>query len=88
MNDVPGLVLDSETRHVELDGTDLSGATITINDAMQAGHCVRGVKRWFGEKGFSFSDFLKEGIPAYDFLSTEDGHAIGIARNKIEREHG
>lgn len=86
--EVPGLVLDHEAETVALDGHDLTGERISIHDCMAAGHCVRGVKRWFAEYEFDFAGFLTEGISAYDFLSTKDGHAIGIVRNKIGRTHG
>lgn len=70
---------------VVLDGRDLSYLTITIDDVMQAGHCVRGAKRWFGEYELDFKTFLSEGISARDFLKTEDAHALGIVRNWIKR---
>lgn len=88
MEDIPGLILDAENRTVYLDGVDHSGETVTIDDCMQAGHCVRGVRRWFIDKGFDFAVFLQEGISAYDFLSTRDGHAIGIVRSKVKRQNG
>ena len=86
--DVPGLVLDEPNGRVSLDGVDLTETRITIDDVMVAGHCVRGAKRWFEEYEFDFRVFLNEGISAYDFLSTRDGHAVGIARHKLGRSNG
>lgn len=81
--DIPELVFTEDS--VTLDGRELTDVVFTIDDVMQAGHCVRGAKRWFGEYELDFRDFLAHGISAYDFLSTRDGHAIGIARNWMKR---
>lgn len=88
MEEIEGLEFpDADT--VVLDGQDVSGLTITIGDVMAAGHCVRGAKRWFDvEKGLDFKLFLKQGISAYEFLSTRDAHAVGIVRNKLSRMNG
>lgn len=79
--EIPGLIITPAK--VELDGTDVSEMTITIHDCMSAGHCVRGVKKWFEFYEFDFRSFLAEGISCRDFLSTRDGHAIGIVRHKL-----
>jgi len=65
--------------------TDVSDLRITIGDCMSAGHCVRGVKRWFESEQLDFKLFLAEGIDAPTFLRSEDAHAQGIVRNKIKR---
>jgi hypothetical protein len=48
---------------------------ITISDMRAAGHCVSGVRRWFGEQGLDFRDFLLNGIPASTLIATGDAQA-------------
>lgn len=64
---------------------DLAGLTITINDVRKAGHCVSGAREWFRLKGLDFRDFLKNGMPAADFVATEDPYAIEIVRKMLDR---
>lgn len=61
---------------------------ITISDIRAAGHCPSGIKRWFDAQGLDFRDFLKNGIPAKDFLASGDGQAEQVVRRKLERRHG
>lgn len=61
---------------------------ITMEDCRRAGHCVRGIKRWFEGYGFDFRAFLSEGIDRSTFLNTGDAHAIHIVKLKDEAENG
>ncbi len=55
---------------------------ITITDCRRAGHCSRGIKNWFDERGLDFKKFLREGISVDEFLATNDGYANEIVRRK------
>lgn len=61
---------------------------ITINDVRRAGYCALGARRWFEAQGFDFRAFLKNGIPAEQFLSTGDAHAKRVVERKMERTNG
>jgi hypothetical protein len=63
--------------------TDLSKVIIRVNDIRAEGHCARGIKKWFVDNGFDFRDFLKNGIPADEFLATNDGYAKRIVDRKL-----
>jgi hypothetical protein len=65
---------------------DYTKITVTIDDVMANGHCARGTRRWFERYGLDFRSFLKNGIPADQFLATNDGLAIAIVKRKLERE--
>lgn len=62
---------------------DLSKVTITVTDCRADGHCAIGIKNWFVDNRFDFRDFLKNGIPADLFLSTNDVYAIRIVKRKL-----
>ena len=62
------------------------GMKITVDDVRKAGHCVRGAKDWFDRHNLDFRKFVKEGIPADEFLSSGDAIAQTIVNKKIERE--
>jgi len=55
---------------------------ITITDCRRAGHCSRGIKNWFEDRGLDFKAFLRNGIPVEEFLATNDGYALEIVRKK------
>jgi hypothetical protein len=38
--------------------------------------CARGTRQWFERHGFSWEDFLRDGIPATDLESTGDPLAL------------
>jgi len=61
---------------------------ITMTDCRNAGHCVRGIKKWFETYGLDFKKFLKEGIDEETFLATGDAYAIEIVRLKKEKIDG
>lgn len=59
---------------------------IRIDDIRKAGHCVTGAKAWFDRHGLDFRDFLKNGIPAAEFIEKGDALSKRIVDRKIERE--
>lgn len=61
---------------------------ITIDDCRRAGHCARGVKNWFDNRGLDFKTFLKEGIDEETFTATQDAYAIEIVRLKKAKGNG
>lgn len=62
---------------------------ITIDDCRAAGHCARGIKKWFDGYGLDFKAFLKDGISEEAFLATNDAYAIDIVRlKKAKIVHG
>lgn len=68
-----------------LKGKRLEGLVITVSDIQQAGHCVRGAKRWFEHHGFDFRKVLKEGISAYDLAATGDAQAEAVVLHKLKQ---
>lgn len=61
---------------------------IRIDDIRSAGHCVSGAREWFDRHGLDFRSFIKNGIPAEDFLASGDALAQRVVANKMERENG
>lgn len=62
--------------------------TITITDVRRL-HCG-GVKtrRWFVDHGFDFQQFLREGVPASEFLAKGDALAERVVAFKLSRRDG
>jgi hypothetical protein len=50
---------------------------ITMSDIRRF-HCVRGIRRWFGEQGLDFRAFLRNGIPATELAATGDAFALRV----------
>lgn len=59
---------------------------ITAKDLRQAGHCIRGARPWFERHGMDFRKFIKEGIPAEEFLSKGDALAQRVVDRKLALE--
>jgi hypothetical protein len=62
------------------------GLRITMDDCVKAGHCAKGVRRWFNEQGLDFRAFMAAGIPAEDMLATGDARGINVVQRTIERQ--
>lgn len=58
--------------------------TITMKHIRQAAFCSSGTKAWFAKHGFSWQDFLLNGIDAEKFEAT--GDALGLRVAKIARD--
>lgn len=71
-----------------INGHDIAGMVVTIDDMRAAGYCVRGIRDWFGRYDFDFRDMLKNGIDAEKFAATEDACALHVVDAKIARERG
>lgn len=68
---------------------DCGDIIIRIDDIRRAGHCVRGAGRYFEAHGMDFRSFIKNGIPADEFIEKGDALALRVVQRKIEREaHG
>jgi len=52
--------------------------TVTIDDLRKTGHCVAGIKRWFGAHGLDFNKAVKSGIAASVLLATGDQLALDV----------
>lgn len=60
---------------------------ITADDIRKAGHCiVPGARDWFARHGLDFRKFIKEGIPASEFLAAGDALAKSVVDKKKQRE--
>lgn len=59
---------------------------IRIDDIRLAGFCVTGARRWFSEHNLDFRDFIKNGIPAKDFIAAGDQLALTVVERKKARE--
>lgn len=46
--------------------------TVTLRDALKAGLCVAGQKRFFAAHGLNFSRFIQEGMPIEMFNGISD----------------
>jgi hypothetical protein len=65
-----------------------SDLTIRIADVQAAGYCTKGARRWFEARGFSFRDFLRNGVPAQTLLKTGDPMAKAVVERAQESDHG
>lgn len=62
---------------------------ITITDVRAAGFCVRGIRRWFQDHGWTdqeFREFLKSGVEADVLIGRGDDRARYVVEKKSERE--
>lgn len=59
---------------------------IRIDDIRLAGHCVRGAGKWFERHGLNFREFIKNGLPADQFIAAGDALAQRVVDRKKERE--
>lgn len=62
---------------------------ITITDVRAAGFCVRGIRRWFTDHGWTdqeFRQFLQSGIEAAELIERGDDRARYVVDKKRERE--
>lgn len=57
---------------------------VTIDDLRKTGHCVVGIKRWFGANGLDFNKAVKSGIAASVLLATGDE----LGREAVEKIRG
>lgn len=62
--------------------------TITVSDIVRAGHCARGARRFFTEKGFDAREVFRNGISARELLSTGDGNAEQVVQRTWEARRG
>jgi len=58
---------------------------VTIDDLRKTGHCVVGIKRWFGANGLDFNNAVKNGIAASVLLSTGDEMAVEVVAKVRKR---
>lgn len=56
---------------------------ITVRDALQAGICVAGQKRFFTSHGLDFPKFVREGIDAESLSGIDD---LNLTRAKVIAE--
>lgn len=59
---------------------------VTIDDVRRAGYCVSGARAWFRAREIDFAAFLKDGLPADEFLARGDHLAVDVVEKKIKRE--
>ncbi len=59
---------------------------ITIDDIRKAGHCAKGARRAIEAAGADFRAFVKDGMPAPQFLALGGGLAEGVVAWKLS--HG
>lgn len=56
---------------------------ITVRDALKAGICVRGQRRFFASHGLDFLQFVKDGIDADSLKDIDD---LNLSRAKVFAE--
>lgn len=64
----------------------MSDLIIRIDDIRLAGYCVSGARGWFKDHGLDFRDFIRNGIPASEFIAKGDQLAVTVVERKKERE--
>lgn len=65
---------------------NLEGVTVRMSDLRKAGICGRGARSFWVERGWSWSDFLTNGVPAQTLWDTGDGYARMVVKRKLDRE--
>jgi len=59
---------------------------ITIDDVKKAGFCASfKTRRWFIDHGFDYQAFIREGVPAAEFLDKGDALAVKVVERTIKR---
>lgn len=61
---------------------------ITVSDCRQAGHCARGIRRWFEDHGLDFRDFCRNGISAQVMWDTGDGQGRNVVSHVLNKRKG
>jgi hypothetical protein len=52
------------------------------------GHCLSGARRWFAAHGLDWSDFIRNGIPAYQIVAIGDTIANSVVDRALKENHG
>ena len=60
--------------------------TVTLADMDSCKLCRKGTRSWFTRHGLSWSEFVKNGLPAEAFLATGDGLARQVVEAAMARE--
>lgn len=62
---------------------------ITFHDVRRAGFCA-GIKtrRWFVDHGFDYQHFIRNGVPAAQFLKQGDALAERVVAHKLSHADG
>ncbi len=58
---------------------------VTTKHLAELKYCSRGTRAFFVRHGMSWSKFVRDGLPADDFIKTGDAMAIKLA--EYAREH-
>lgn len=59
---------------------------ITMTDAIRAGHCPTGIRRWFTAHGLDFRSFMREGVDAEILRDRGDALSTRVIALKEKRE--
>lgn len=62
----------------------MTGAIAYMRHIRQEKICAGGARTWFAQHGFSWSDFLENGILAEKLAGTGDQFAIRVANNAVK----
>ena len=60
-------------------------AIATLAHARALGYCARGMRRWFTDHHYSWTEFVQNGVSTEWLRATEDAMAIRLAE-EAERE--
>jgi len=52
---------------------------VHVRHLRELGYCMRGCRRWFARRGWDWSRFVQQGLPAGDFRATGDAMATRAA---------
>lgn len=53
---------------------------VYVRHLRKADFCMSGGRQWFADHGFSWSDFLENGIPAETLEATQDQMALTVCQ--------
>ena len=61
---------------------------VYINDAVEIGYCVKGIKEFCNNHGINFKDMVKNGIDAEVLIKTGDAMALKVVEQAAKRGDG
>ncbi len=67
---------------------EVTSITVRMKHIRSARLCAKGTRDWWAAHGFSWSDFLANGIPAEKLASTGDPYALHVVKIATEDARG
>jgi hypothetical protein len=86
MNAADGCCARQFKNHADIELRVFPSDLAAIEFAGKTGLCMKGARAWFAAHGFSWADFVRDGIPAATVLATGDTlaeAAVAVARQRV-----